>query len=192
MKTNILLCSVIVNTFFLLSCDSEKKKPIYYDTNVPNIEENEEHITRESIAEKQIQNAVAGTEYEVSFRADGGVKYVPVKINGIAFEMIFDTGCSATLISIAEANYLYQKGCLTEDDQYLGTVKSTIADGSIVENDVIVLSEVIIDNKIVCHDVVATVSNSLNAPLLLGNEILDRLAIITIDNSNSVLRFKLK
>ena len=36
------------------------------------------------------------------------------------------------------------------------------------------------------------VSNNINAPLLLGNEILDRLATIKIDNEQEALIFKLK
>ena len=47
-------------------------------------------------------------------------------------KMILDSGCSGTLISIAEAKYLYEKGCFTQDD-ILGTTQSQIADGSIVE-----------------------------------------------------------
>ena len=106
-------------------------------------------------------------------------------------DMIFDTGCSGTLISIAEANYLYQKGLLNQED-ILGVSQSLIADGSIVENAEINLKEVIIAGKIVCSNVRATVSNSLLAPLLLGNEVLDRAASYTIDNVNKTIIFKLK
>lgn len=92
---------------------------------------------------------------------------------------------------LAEANYLYQKGKLAKED-LLGISKSQIADGSIVENMVVNLKEIVIDDQIVCPNVTATVSNNLNAPLLLGNEILNRLATITIDNDNNKLKFKLK
>ena len=128
---------------------------------------------------------------QIPFREENGVKYVTVKVNGIEFEMIFDTGCAVTLISVAEANYLYQKGKLTNHD-ILGTTRSVIADGSIVENMVVHLDNVIISNKIDCSDVRAIVSNNVNAPLLLGNDVLNRLAEITIDNQNKVLHFRLK
>ena len=105
--------------------------------------------------------------------------------------MIFDTGCSGTLISIAEANYLYQKGLLTEND-FLGISKSMIADGSIVDNMVINLKEVIIADQILCPNVEATVSKNIDAPLLLGNEILNRTESYTIDNINRTITFKLK
>lgn len=151
---------------FLLSCTQEKKRPVYYsdDTNLEY-----QDIT---LSDKEIS---------IPFREENGVKYIQVEVNGMPLEMIFDTGCSSTLLSLAEANYLYQKGKLAKED-LLGISKSQIADGSIVENMVVNLKEIVIDDQIVCPNVTATVSNNLNAPLLLGNEILNRLATITIDN----------
>ncbi len=173
MKKIVLILSFVL---VLLSCGSEKKKPIYVDT---------EDITEESIY------AQSGDEIVVPFRNENGVKYVAVKVNGVGFEMIFDTGCSGALISVAEANYLYQKGKLTQDD-IIGTAQSQIADGSMVQDMVVNLREVIINDQILCPNVKATVSANINAPLLLGNEILDRLATIKIDNQNKTLNFKLK
>ena len=128
---------------------------------------------------------------EIPFRNVNGVKYVDVKVNGVGFEMIFDTGCSGALISAAEANYLYQKGKLTRED-ILGISASQIADGSIVENMIVNLKEVVINDRIYCLNVKATVINNNNAPLLLGNEVLDRVATIEIDNENQTLNFRLK
>ena len=173
MKKYVLLLSLIM---VLLSCGGEKKKPIYVDL---------DEVTEESLY------AQSGDEIIVPFRNENGVKYVAVKVNGVGFEMIFDTGCSGALISVAEANYLYQKGKLSQDD-ILGTAQSQIADGSVVENMVVNLKEVVINDQILCPNVKATVSANINAPLLLGNEILDRLATIKIDNENETLNFKLK
>ena len=92
---------------------------------------------------------------------------------------------------MAEANYLYQKGLLSQED-VIGVAHSQIADGSIVENMVVNLKEVVIDDRISCPDVKATVSSNVQAPLLLGNEVLDRVATITIDNTNQTLKFVLK
>lgn len=141
--------------------------------------------------EGELIYAQSGDEIVVPYRNDNGVKYVQVKVNGVGFEMIFDTGCSGALISIAEAKYLYEKGKLTEED-FRGSARSQIADGSIVENMVVNLKEVIIDDNVLCPNVEATVSGNINAPLLLGNEILDRVAAITIDNQNQTLKFKIK
>lgn len=173
----LILCLLVITT--LISCSGDKKKPIYVDT---------DNVSEETENSSYAQN---GDEVVVPFRNENGVKYVQVKVNGVGFEMIFDTGCSGALISVAEANYLYQKGKLTEDD-IVGMAQSQIADGSVVENMVVNLKEVVINDQILCPNVQATVSGNINAPLLLGNEILDRLATIKIDNEQEALIFKLK
>ena len=44
-----------------------------------------------------------------------------------------------------------------------------------------------------CYNVVATVSNNIEAPLLLGNEVLDEVAYdYTIDNTINVISFNVK
>lgn len=159
------------------ACDDKpKRKPIY--------------VGEESTTE-EVQYARRGDEVIVPFRKQGGVKYVSVKVNGVEFDMIFDTGCSTTLISLAEARYLYEKGKLTQED-ILGVSQATIADGSIVDNIMINLKEVVIDDKIVCYNVQAQVSSNVSAPLLLGNDVLDRTASVTVDNDNQVIKFTIK
>lgn len=167
---------VLILLLFSMSCSEEKKKPIYSDVEDDSIE---------------TMYAQSGEDVVVPFRSENGVKYVAVKVNGVGFDMIFDTGCSGALISVAEADYLYKKGKIEQED-FLGTAQAQIADGSIVENMVVNLKEVIINDQILCPNVKATVSNNINAPLLLGNEILDRLATVTIDNEHQTLNFKLK
>ncbi len=136
------------------------------------------------------------TEYESSdiisipYRENGGVKIIKVSLNGMTVDMIFDTGCSRTLISIAEAQYLYNKGFISDDD-FIGMSHSQIADGSIVENMVINLDRIVIDEKLSCTNVQATVCLNSEAPLLLGNEVLNRAASYTIDNENKLIKFKL-
>lgn len=136
-------------------------------------------------------NVSIGETVSVPFREEGGVKFIPVSVNGVAFDMILDSGCSTALITVAEANYLYNKGRLTEND-VLGASKSTIADGSIVENMVINLRQVVIGGKILCTDVQASVVENAHAPLLLGNDVLDRVASYSINNQTKTIDFILK
>lgn len=174
----------------LFSCDSnEKKKAVFYGSNYIPESQIGSSSTKTTLVEDYFNTF--GETIPVPFEEKNGVKYIAVSVNGFDFEMIFDTGCSSTLISVAEANYLYQKGYLKDSD-ILGSIKSQIADGSIVENMVINLKEVIIANRISCKDVTATVSSNSNAPLLLGNEILNRAASFIVDNENKVINFKLK
>lgn len=104
------------------SCASESKKPVYEDI-----------ATHE---ETYDETPVDTNEIVIPFKVVNGVKYLPVKVNGIGLEMIFDTGCSGALISSTEANYLYQKGLITDED-FLGVTQLSVADGSVVENAVI-------------------------------------------------------
>ena len=178
----------VVLLLLLLSCNKKKKTtPIYIDmgyTQLDTYNDENDFLTTSAFFE-------GGEECIISYREDGGVKIIPVIVNGMKLDMIFDTGCSGTLISIAEANYLYQKGTLTEND-FLGISKSRIADGSVVENMVCNLKEVVIANRIICTNVTPTVSKNINAPLLLGNEVLNRSTSFTIDNINKTITFRLK
>ena len=137
---------------------------------------------------------VGGETIDVPFSSQGGVKYVTVKVNGLTTDMIFDTGCSLTLLSMHEAQQLASRGLLTGED-YMGQANSVIADGSIVEDAIYKLSTLEITGgaqPIICRDVTVQVSSSAEAPVLLGNGVLDRVASYTIDNEEKVIRFKLK
>ena len=165
---------IILFLVLLISCENKKQRSVYIDS-----------ATTSSF-----------NSTEVPFKEEGGVKFVHVKVNGVGWDMIFDTGCSGTLLSLSEAQYLASKGLLIEED-VLGTTHSQIADGSIVENMVVNLRQVsIITNDgstIDCYNVKATVSNNINAPLLLGNEVLDEVAYdYTIDNTNKIIHFNVK
>lgn len=176
---------------FFSSCNSEKKRQLaFYDT-----EEN----AMDSVT---VDNANFDTSIDVShessndikvpFDERNGVKLIDVTVNGqFTVKMILDSGCSGSLISIAEAKYLYEKGCFTKDD-IIGVAQSQIADGSIVENMVINLKELVIGGKIACTNVVATVSGNTQAPLLLGNEVLNRVPSYSVDNENKIIIFRLQ
>lgn len=172
------------------SCNSGKKKHLaFYDT---------EETTEDSIVDRDNSGASLDVSYdsssdvEVPFTESNGVKLIDVTVNRqFTVKMILDSGCSSTLISIAEAKYLYEKGCFTNDD-ILGVTQSQIADGSIVENMVINLKELIIGGQIVCTNVTATVSTNTQVPLLLGNEVLNRVPSYSVDNENKVIKFKLQ
>ena len=93
-----------------------------------------------------------------------------------------------------EAQQLASRGLLTKED-YVGKSKSVIADGSVVEDAIYKLSTLEITGgtePIICRDVTVQVSSNAEAPVLLGNGVLDRVASYTIDNEEKVIRFKLK
>lgn len=127
----------------------------------------------------------------ISYVEMGGVKTIPVKLNGVTMNMIYDTGCSGIHLSLNELQTLYKNGKFSQDD-ILGVEYTSIADGSIVENGSINIREIIIgdgDNSLVLHNKKATVALNQVAPILLGNEVLDELASVEVDNVNRKINF---
>ena len=167
----------------LIGCkNKEKYAPPYFETSNASVEQDG------NLPESELSS---GDIVAVPFIESGGVKYIEVELNRtFIVRMILDSGCSGALISVAEAQHLYSKGVLTDED-FVGKSKSMIADGSVVENMVVNLREVIIGGKIICPNVQATVSSNAQAPLLLGNEVLNRTASYTVDNQNKTINFKL-
>lgn len=126
---------------------------------------------------------------KVPYIERGGVKVIPVKLNGVSMDMIYDSGCTGIHLSMLELQQLYKQGCFSESD-FVGTSYSSIADGSIVENGVIMLHSVEVAPGIVLKNVEATVSLNQDAPLLLGNSVLDKVASkIEVDNVGKTINF---
>lgn len=183
------LLSLFILLVIFVSCQEKKKNLSFYDAD--SVEINSTEFAQE---ETPLENNTTNSSdiIQVPFFERNGVKFVEVKINRtIGVNMILDSGCSTTLISVDEANYLYRKGVFGPED-IKGFTQSQIADGSIVENMVINLKEVVIGDKIVCPNVEAVVSSNSVAPLLLGNEVLNRTASYTVDNKNKVINFNLQ
>ena len=171
-----------LTAILLCSCGDNKKN---------NANKFDPNIWTDNVSYEQPVN-VGNETISIPYTERNGVKYIAVKINGgPTFDMIVDTGCSGVLISIKEAQYLAQSGLLTEED-YKGNALSSIADGSIVENMVFTIKEMIIGGKIVCPNVDVTVSNNISAPMLLGNGVFNRVSSFSIDNANKLITFYLQ
>ena len=128
---------------------------------------------------------------KIPYTERGNVKIIPVKLNDVSMDMIFDTGASGVHISLHELQTLQKNGQFSEAD-CIGTSLSQIADGSVVENGLIVLRKVAITEDIILTDIEASVSLNQEAPLLLGNNVLDEFSSIVIDNENKTINFKKK
>ena len=115
----------------------------------------------------------------------GGVYYLPIKINGMPMEFVYDTGASSVSISLAEAMYLSKNGKLAKSD-ILGNQYFTDANGDISEGTKIILREIKIGNKTL-YNVEASIVHNLKAPLLLGQSALKRFGKIVFDTKNQTL-----
>ena len=129
------------------------------------------------------------TVSEIEFkRHKGGTFEIPCDINGLALQMIFDTGASDVTISSVEANFMFKNGYLSEKD-IKGKRYYQIANGLQSEGTVITLHEVKIGDAIL-RNVDASVVKNQQAPLLLGQSAMERFGTITIDNQNNKLIIK--
>ena len=119
---------------------------------------------------------------------ESGVYYVPCKINGTEMQFIFDTGASDITISATEALFLYKQGKLSEDD-FIGTERYQIADGSIHEGTVVMLRRVEIGNRTM-KNIRASIVDNFEAPLLLGQSALSNFGKISIDYKRNEITFE--
>ena len=138
-------------------------------------------IDMTAVKEEQI------TEVPITRKA-GGTFNVDCSVNGLALNMIFDTGASDVSISKVEADFMLKNNYLSMSDikgkQYYQT-----ADGGLSEGTVITLKEVRIGDAVL-HNVDASVVKSQKAPLLLGESVLQKFGTFTVDNINSKLIIK--
>lgn len=136
-------------------------------------------------AESRKEEAIS----EVSISRNGGGTFeVPCTVNGLALNMIFDTGASDVSISSVEANFMLKNRYLSERD-FKGKAYFQTATGEITEGTVITLKEVRIGDAVL-KNVDASVVKNQKAPLLLGQSVMERFGTITIDNINSKLIIK--
>lgn len=127
----------------------------------------------------------------VEYREMNGVKAIPVKINGVSMDVIYDSGCSGISLSAHEVKTLVKNGCIDEADVE-GLDYSVIADGSVMENLVVNLRKIEIgqgDRKLTLHNKRATVVLNSDAPVLLGNAVFDEVARVEADNDNHTINF---
>ena len=114
-----------------------------------------------------------------------GVYEVPCNINGLPLKFILDTGASTVSISSVEASFMLKNEWLKKED-IRGKNYFSTATGEIREGTVINLREIKVGDAIL-RNVEASVAHNQQAPLLLGQSVLDRFGTITIDNINSRL-----
>ncbi len=125
------------------------------------------------------------SQVKITMEKHGGVYYVPGKVNGLSMKFIFDTGASNVCLSLTEAIFMLKNGYIKESD--IGEKGySQIANGDVVENTKVILRNIEIGG-ITIKDVAAVISNSLDAPLLLGQSAIQKLGQIQLDGNTLVI-----
>lgn len=128
-----------------------------------------------------------GGHTKVHIRKDGGVYYVPIIVNGLNLDFVFDTGASNISLSAAEATVMARQGKITEHE-IIGKTRFSDANGDISVGTVVLLRTVQIGG-ITLHNVEASVVDNIKAPLLLGQSALAKFGKVTIDYNNNTIEF---
>lgn len=187
MKNTFCLVLTLISFF---SCDHPEAKK--YERNQGEHKKlNDENDIETKINSSEVtllENPKYQSRNVLQMEVENGVRYIWVEINGIRLRFIFDTGASSICISPAEATVLYRQGTLRKED-VLDIEYFQDATGRISEGTKINLREVKIGNMIL-QNVKATVVDNINAPLLLGQTVLERFGRIEIDNENKEIIFK--
>ncbi|UKK51692.1 retroviral-like aspartic protease family protein [Prevotella sp. E13-17] len=128
-----------------------------------------------------------GGHTKVSMRKEGGVYLVPITVNGLNLDFIFDTGASSISLSSAEAMVMLKQGQITQDD-ILGQQQFKDATGGVSVGTIVLLRMVQIGD-ITLENVEATVVDNIQAPLLLGQTALAKFGKVTIDYNHNTIEF---
>ena len=137
---------------------------------------------------KSTNDEISVNQNVLQMELQNGVRYVWIEINGIRLRFIFDTGASSICISPVEASVLYRQGTVRKED-ILNVEFFQDATGKISEGTKVNLREVKIGDMIL-ENVEALVVDNVNAPLLLGQTVLERFGSIEIDNDNNIIILK--
>lgn len=118
-------------------------------------------------------------------RQGSGTYELPCRINELPLKLILDTGASTVSLSSVEANFMLKNGYLNVNDfrgkERFSTATGEVHDGTIVRLRTVQLGDLKLSN------IEASVVHNQQAPLLLGQSLLERFGKITIDNTNSKL-----
>lgn len=124
-------------------------------------------------------------EVRIHMEKEAGVYKVPCLVNGLKMNFIFDTGAANVCLSLTYAKMMLENGHLKDSD-FKGTSQATLADGSVIDNLVVNLRRVEIGGLTI-ENVTAIVVPSQNAPLLLGQSVIQRLGKVSIDGDYLVI-----
>ena len=114
-----------------------------------------------------------------------GIYKVPVLINGVLpLQFVLDTGAADVAIPGDVFSVLERTGTITPDD-YIGTGRYRLADGSVVQSDRFYIRELKVGAHLLKH-VSASIGDKAGS-LLLGQSFLKRFESVQVDNTGHVL-----
>lgn len=173
---------IIIILFTFCNCSKSGHKNRNQPEKIDSPIEQLSSIYTEKHFEVEVETKDLENKIELPFISESGVKIVRIKVNDVPLDFIFDTGASLISISETEARFLVKQGTLTEED-FLGIQPFEDANGNISEGLLVNLKEIDIQGFKI-KNVKASIVQNNQAPLLLGQSLLEKFAQITIDNTN--------
>lgn len=127
-----------------------------------------------------------GDSNSIKMKKDGNINKIPISLNDVVnTDFIIDTGASNVSITPDLALLLIKSGTITSED-WLKDKYYQFADGSTARSKTFKIKKLKIGNKYL-YNVECSISNNLEAPLLLGQNVLNRFGKVTIDNEKQIL-----
>lgn len=126
----------------------------------------------------------------IKLEKEGNTFKTTCKVNGLKLVMYLDTGADVVTLSALEASFMIKNGYLSPKD-IIGTQYYETATGDIDEGASVILRKIEIGN-VVLTNVNATITNSVDGSLLLGQSALAKLGNITIDYTHNTLTINKK
>jgi aspartyl protease family protein len=124
-------------------------------------------------------------------KTESGLIEVPVVLNDVLrINFIFDSGASEVSISPDVALTLIRAGTITESD-FLQDQVYTFADGSKAKSKRFLLKKLMVGNQTLTN-IEASISKSIDAPMLIGQNVMNKLGSVTIDYDNQLLIIRTK
>jgi aspartyl protease family protein len=119
-------------------------------------------------------------------KTESGLIEIPIVLNDVLrINFIFDSGASEVSLSPDVALTLMRTGTISESD-WLPDQIYTFADGSKAKSKRFVIRRLIIGNQTLTN-IEASISKSIEAPMLIGQNVMQKLGSITIDYENGLL-----
>lgn len=121
----------------------------------------------------------------IEMEKKGGIYTIPCEVNGLPMTFIFDTGASDVVLSLVEALFMFKQGLLSIND-IVGKTEAQVADGSIISGTKVNLRKIQIED-IIIENIEATIIDTDNAPLLLGQTAINKLGKYSIKDNILIL-----
>ena len=135
-------------------------------------------------------------QYELPFTREynGGSPIVTIKLNGCSISnFIWDTGATMTSISALEFASLVKSGKISNKD-FIGTMRFGNATGGVSESEVYRIKEIVIPcnggKELKCYDIEVAVEENVEAPMLLGQNVMQKLPKCSVNDLKQVIVFE--